>query len=133
MWGGDSSGVWDGHVHTAVFKMDNQQRPTVQYKKLCSMFCGSLDGRADWGKMDTCICTAESLHCSPEIVTTLIINYTPNKKFERERKKRVSLKELLTPLHNPRDSRLDRSCLHSFLQRMPGMGSATSQLRHSPA
>ena len=89
MWGGDSSGVWDGHVHTAVFKMDNQQRPTVQYKKLCSMFCGSLDGRADWGKMDTCICTAESLHCSPEIVTTLIINYTPNKKFERERKKSI--------------------------------------------
>ena len=22
-------GVWDGHVHTAIFKMDNQQRPTV--------------------------------------------------------------------------------------------------------
>lgn len=43
------------------------------------------------------------------------------------------MKELLTPLHNPRDSSLDRSCLHSLLQRMPGMGSATSQLRHSPA
>ena len=26
---GDSKGVWDGHVHTAVFKMDNQQGPTV--------------------------------------------------------------------------------------------------------
>ena len=25
----DSQGVWDGHVHTDVFKMDNQQRPTV--------------------------------------------------------------------------------------------------------
>ena len=23
--GRDSQGVWDGHVHTAVFKMDNQQ------------------------------------------------------------------------------------------------------------
>ena len=21
----DSQGVWDGHVHTAIFKMDNQQ------------------------------------------------------------------------------------------------------------
>ena len=21
--------VWDGHVHTAIFKMDNQQGPTV--------------------------------------------------------------------------------------------------------
>ena len=25
--GEDSKGVWDGHVHTAVFKMDNQQGP----------------------------------------------------------------------------------------------------------
>ena len=25
----DSQGVRDGHVHTAVFKMDNQQGPTV--------------------------------------------------------------------------------------------------------
>ena len=28
MQGRDSQGVWDGHVHTAVFKMDNQQGPT---------------------------------------------------------------------------------------------------------
>ena len=27
--GRDSWGVWDGHVHTAVFKMDNQQGPAV--------------------------------------------------------------------------------------------------------
>ena len=87
MWGGDSLGVWDGHVHTAVFKMDNQQRPTVQYKKLCSMFCGSLDGRADWGRIDTCICMDESLQCSPETVTTLIINLLQIKSLkERERK-----------------------------------------------
>ena len=25
MWGRDSQGVWDGHVHIAIFKMDNQQ------------------------------------------------------------------------------------------------------------
>ena len=25
----DSQGVWDQHVHSAVFKMDNQQGPTV--------------------------------------------------------------------------------------------------------
>ena len=24
-------GVWDGHVHTAIFKMDNQQGPNVQH------------------------------------------------------------------------------------------------------
>ena len=27
--GMDSYGVWDRHVHTAIFQMDNQQGPTV--------------------------------------------------------------------------------------------------------
>ena len=27
--GGKGQGVWDGQVHTAIFKMDNQQGPTV--------------------------------------------------------------------------------------------------------
>ena len=29
VWGSDNQGVWDGQVHTAVFKMENQQGPTV--------------------------------------------------------------------------------------------------------
>ena len=57
-------------VVTALFKLDNQQGPTVQHRALCSMLCGSLDGRGDWGRMDTCICMAESLHCPPETITT---------------------------------------------------------------
>ena len=69
----DSWRVWDGHVHTAAFKMDNQQRPTAQHMQLCSMLCGSLHGRGFWGRMDTCIYVAEymaeSLCCSPEIIT----------------------------------------------------------------
>ena len=28
-------------------------------------------------RMDTCICMTESLHCSPETVTTLLISCTP--------------------------------------------------------
>ena len=40
-------------VVTALFKLDNQQGPTVQHRELCSMLCGSLDGRGDWGRMDT--------------------------------------------------------------------------------
>ena len=27
--GKDSLGVWDGHVHTAIFKMANQKGPTI--------------------------------------------------------------------------------------------------------
>ena len=83
MRGRDSQGVWDGQVHTITFKMDNQQGPTVQYRGLCSMLCGSLDGKGVWRRMDTCICMAKSLFCLPETVTTLLISYTPiqNKKF----------------------------------------------------
>jgi len=29
MGGRDSQGVWDGHVHTAIFTMDNQEGPIV--------------------------------------------------------------------------------------------------------
>ena len=34
-------------------KMDNQQEPSVQHMQLCSMVCGSLDGRGVWGRLDT--------------------------------------------------------------------------------
>ena len=59
--GRDSQGVWDGHGHTAVFNVENQQRPAGQHRELCSMSCGSLDGRGVWGRMDPCMCMAESL------------------------------------------------------------------------
>ena len=29
------------------------------------------------GRMDTCVCRAESLCCPPETITTLLIGYTP--------------------------------------------------------
>ena len=47
------------------------------------MLCANLDGRGVLGRMDTCIWMAESLHSSPETITTLLTGYTsiPNKKF----------------------------------------------------
>ena len=56
--------------------------------ELCSMLCGSLDVRGVWGRMDTRMCTAESLHCSFETNTTLLIGYTPKqkKKLKKEKK-----------------------------------------------
>ena len=54
--------------------------------ELCSDIT-SLDERGVWGRMDTRICMAESLHCSPETITTLLIGFTPiqNKKvFKKE-------------------------------------------------
>ena len=41
---------WKGHVHTATWKVNNQQRPPVQHTELCSTLCGSLVGRDVWGK-----------------------------------------------------------------------------------
>ena len=32
--GGKDTWVWDAHVHTAIFKIDNQQGPTVQHRNL---------------------------------------------------------------------------------------------------
>ena len=51
------------------------------------MLCGSLDGKG--GRMDTCICLAESLHCPPETIMKLLIGYAPilNKKFKKQAKK----------------------------------------------
>ena len=43
--GGGERELREEHVHTAIFKMDNQQRPTVQHIKLYSRLCSSLDGR----------------------------------------------------------------------------------------
>ena len=40
--------VWDLYVHSAIFKLDNQHEPTVQYMELCSILCGSLDRRDVW-------------------------------------------------------------------------------------
>ena len=40
------------------------------------MLCASLGGRWVWGRMDTCICMAESLHYLPETTTTLLISYS---------------------------------------------------------
>ena len=46
----DSLGLWGGHVHTAIFKVDNQQGPTVQHRELCSTLYGSLVGRGVRGR-----------------------------------------------------------------------------------
>ena len=56
--------------------VNNQQKPIVQHMEFCSVLCARLDGRGVWRRMDTCVCMAESLHCSPETITTLLISYT---------------------------------------------------------
>ena len=63
--------------------LDNQ--PIVWYMELCSMLCTSVDGRRVLGRMNTCICMAESLCCSPTFQYKMIIVL---KKEERKKEKR---------------------------------------------
>ena len=86
-------------MYTAIFKVDSQQELTVQHRELCSVLSGGLDGRGVWERMDTCICTAESLHCSPETIITFLIGYTQYKikSFKTKFKKSsFSKRKLLT-------------------------------------
>jgi len=36
MGGRDSWGIWEEHVHTAMFEMDNQQGTILEHMELCS-------------------------------------------------------------------------------------------------
>jgi hypothetical protein len=45
--------------------------------ELYSVLCGILEGRGVWDSVDTRLCMAELLPCSPETTTTLLIGYTP--------------------------------------------------------
>ena len=94
-WGRDSQGVWESHVHTTMFKMDTQQGPVIQHIELCSIQPGweRLLGENGYRYM-----YAESLHCSPETTTTLIIGYIPeqNKKFDVWKKKKEKRIDIYT-------------------------------------
>ena len=46
-------------------------------QELCSMLCGSLDGRGLWGRTVTCVCLAESLRCSLETVINAVSRLYP--------------------------------------------------------
>ena len=97
----DSQGVWDGHVHTAILKMDDQEGPAVQHRELCSMLCDSLDGRGVQGRMGTCICMSESLCCPPETITTLLIGYTSIQNKVRSQKNSAQSNSSYSPVPLP--------------------------------
>ena len=53
-WGEGIVREFEMDMYIWLFKIDNQQGPTVLDKELCSVLCGSLDGREAWRSMDTC-------------------------------------------------------------------------------
>ena len=60
----------------------------------CSTGNSALCYVAAWmgggGRMDTCICMAESLCCPPETITTFLISYTPTQNKNLKKKKKDS-------------------------------------------
>ena len=74
MRGRYSYGVWDGHLHTAIFKMDNQQSPTVQHMELCSTQPGREGSLG--GKRYTCMYDWVPVKFTWDC-HTLLIGYAP--------------------------------------------------------
>ena len=61
------TGVWDGHVLSAVSKIDNQQGPIAQHRELCSILSNGLNGKIIWKRIETWRRITESFYCTPEI------------------------------------------------------------------
>ena len=43
--GEDKLGLWNGHTHTTVYEIDNQQGPTVYHRELYSIVSNDLYGK----------------------------------------------------------------------------------------
>ena len=62
--------------------------------------------------MDTCVCMAESLHCPPEIMTTLLIGCTPIQNtfffliYFNEQNRQKSVSEVLFSLRHERSKEM---------------------------
>ena len=72
----DKLGVWDWHIDTALFNMDNQQGPTVYNKEFCSRFYNNPNGKRILKRTGNCvyIYKPESLCCAPETHTALLVS-----------------------------------------------------------
>ena len=74
--------VW--HVYTALFKVDNQQRPPVVHRELCFVFCDSLNGQRIW-RIDTCVYIMWNWH-------NIVNKLCPNIKYKV--KKKIFIRQL---------------------------------------
>ena len=65
-------GVWDQHVHTAMFKMNNQQGPAIGRAQGTLLNATWKPGRkGNLGEGGFMYIMAECLCCSPETITLL--------------------------------------------------------------
>ena len=89
-------------MHTATFKTDNQQGPTVQHTGNSTQCYVAAWMVGVWGRMDTGICTAESLGCCHNTVNQLCANI----KLKVKKKKGGITQLLVTITFTKRSNRL---------------------------
>ena len=77
VWGRGKKGVWDGHAHAAVFRMDNHAGPPAERRERRSVLCNNPVGKEIWKRIDIGVWITESLCDTPENNTMLLINSTP--------------------------------------------------------
>ena len=78
----------NGHLYTLLYlKQINKDLLQSTGNSAQCYVAASLDGRGALGRVDICIWMAASLHCPPEIITTLKISYIPiqNEKIKKTR------------------------------------------------
>jgi len=63
-------------MDTLLFNMENQQGPAVQHRELCSILFSDLHGKITLKRIETCLCTTESLCSTPGTHIALYIKYT---------------------------------------------------------
>ena len=70
----------------------NKNLPYIACGTLLNVMCHPGWERI-WGRMNICKCMAESLHCSPETITTLLIGSTSIQNAFSDKKNSVKKKE----------------------------------------
>ena len=89
---------------TRIFSTRNST-PMEWNETTLQMVGGSLDGTRVWGRIDTCICMAKSLCCSPETITMLLVSSNsmpselPGKPHWRQKEKRET-EEVMVGWHH---------------------------------
>ena len=117
-------------VHTAIFKIDNQQGPTIQYREFCSIFCNNLKEKRIC-KECIYINITESLCHTPETNTTQLINYTPTQKVLKHSLMTMPSKHVQrTTMYQKPLRDFQGKCPHRQLQRSIGLLQERETLIH---
>ena len=82
--------------------------------ELCSLLYGNLDGSGFSRRLDTCICTAESLLSPREAITTLLIGYSP---IQNKKPKPKKENQLETGRKTPKQLRMKESSIWNQIGR----------------